>query len=93
MVPWADESKAGTLLRVWVVPGASRTSIDGTHGDALKVRVAAPPERGRANRALIEHLEAVLGTSVTIESGSGGRLKIVEVAALPPESVAERLSG
>lgn len=52
----------GVLVKVWVVPRSSRSEIKGVHNGRIKVRVAAPPEEGRANaeviRLLAEHLEA-----------------------------------
>ncbi|MDR9450125.1 MAG: DUF167 domain-containing protein [Acidimicrobiia bacterium] len=44
---------AGAVVEVWAVPGASRTEIAGLHGDALRIRVAAPPEGGQANRVCV----------------------------------------
>lgn len=75
-----------------MVPGASRTSVDGRHGDLLKVRVSAPPERGRANDALVEHLGALLGAEVRIVAGLGARHKRLEVLGLQPGEVVRRLS-
>lgn len=49
------------MLHVKVVPGASRTRIAGMLGDAIKIQVAAAPEKGRANQAVIELLAAALG--------------------------------
>ena len=48
------------LLHVKVVPNSSRTRIAGRYGDAIKVNVAAPPERGKANGAVIELLAKFL---------------------------------
>jgi uncharacterized protein (TIGR00251 family) len=65
----------GALLTVWAVPGAKRTEIMGLHGDALRIRIAAPPERGRANRELIKHLSDRLGVEVRLAGGAGSRRK------------------
>ncbi len=65
----------GAALTVWVVPGARRTEIVGLHGDAIKVRVAAPPEKGRANKLLGTFLAAELGSPVRLVSGAGSRRK------------------
>jgi uncharacterized protein (TIGR00251 family) len=65
----------GAALTVWVVPGARRTEIVGFHGDALKIRVAAPPERGRANQAVIGLLSEHLDATVRLASGASSRRK------------------
>jgi uncharacterized protein (TIGR00251 family) len=81
-------------IRVTVSPGAARTELVGRHGDGWKARVAAPPERGRANEALIELFAGVLevGTSrVRIVGGRSGRAKVVEVADLAEIEVERRL--
>jgi hypothetical protein len=84
-----------TRLRLRVTPGARRSGIVGRYGDAWKVRVAAPPEDGRANAAVVallaETLELPRG-SVTLVSGHGTRDKVVELAGLDPARVAERLT-
>lgn len=54
----------GIVLRVKVVPGASRTKVAGVLGDRLKVSVAAPPEDGKANRAVCELMAQVFGVSL-----------------------------
>jgi len=79
---------AGTRLRLRVVPGAKRPGIVGRHGDAWKIRVAAAPERGAANDAVVELLAAVLGIrprEITLVSGHASRDKIVELTALEPD--------
>jgi uncharacterized protein len=68
-----------------VSPGARRTEVVGRHGDGWRVRVAAPPERGRANEALVEHLAKILGVrraGVRVVAGAGSRDKVVEVDGL-----------
>jgi uncharacterized protein (TIGR00251 family) len=50
-------------LSVKVVPGSSRNQIVGSLGDALKIKVMAPPEKGKANEAVVELLSMKLGIS------------------------------
>jgi uncharacterized protein len=90
--PWVRANReGGTLVAIWVVPGASRTGIAGAHGDALKVRVSVPPESGRANRAVEELLSGLLGSPVTVILGPASRRKTVEVPGLAPHEVVGRL--
>ena len=90
---WIEPSKDGSVVTVWVVPGSSRSLIDGPHGEALKVRVASPPERGRANRELEELLSEALGVAVEVVAGSTGRSKKILVPGLAPGVVAARLAA
>lgn len=72
-------------LRVKVVPGASRSEVVGWLGELLKVRVSAPPEKGRANAAVIRLLAGELQLrerSLSIASGGTSQLKIVEIRGL-----------
>lgn len=81
-------------IKVTVSPGAARTELVGRHGDGWKARVAAPPERGRANEALVELFAGVLDVppaSVRIVGGRSGRAKVVEVAELETVDVERRL--
>jgi uncharacterized protein len=85
-----------TRLRLRVAPGAARASVVGRHGDAWKVRVAAPPEGGRANEAVVRLLADTLALpreAVTLVSGHGARDKIVELAGVGPEQIERRLSS
>ncbi len=78
------------LLSLHVQPGSRRSELAGMHGDALKVRVAAPASEGRANRALVSFLAEQFGvprSRVVLEHGHGGRRKrvrVVSVTRLPP---------
>jgi uncharacterized protein (TIGR00251 family) len=58
---WLRESGAALTLSVHVQPAAKRSEIVGLHGDALKVRLAAPAIDGRANAALLEFLRSGWG--------------------------------
>jgi len=67
----------------------------GRHGDGWKARVAAPPERGRANEALAGLLASILKVpagSVRVVGGQRGRAKVVEVDGLGLEEVERRLA-
>lgn len=85
-----------TRLRLRVAPGAARASVVGRHGDAWKVRVAAPPAGGRANDAVVRLLADTLALpreAVTLVSGHAARDKIVELAGVGPEQIERRLSS
>ena len=73
------ETETGVAIAVWVVPGSSRSQVDGPHGDRLKVRVSSPPEGGRANDEVAELLARLLGAEVTLAAGMRGRAKVFEV--------------
>jgi uncharacterized protein len=81
-----------TRLRLHVGPGAARTEIVGRHGDGWKVRVAAAPEHGRANEAVVRLLADALEVprdAVAVVSGHTSRDKIVELDGIAA-AVAER---
>jgi uncharacterized protein (TIGR00251 family) len=92
-----DVADGTVVLRVHVSPGAGRTAVTGRHGDAVKVRVAAPPVDGRANAALVEFLAAEFGlkaADVTLVSGATARAKRFRLGGLDPdgaETAIERL--
>lgn len=76
-------------------PRASKNEIAGLHGDALRVRVTAPPVDGLANEALIDFLSQALGISrrnVCIVSGFTSRTKVVEVSDVDVQTI-QRLAG
>jgi uncharacterized protein len=82
-------------ITVRVSPGARRTELAGRHGAGWKVRVAAPPERGRANEALGVHLAGLLGlpkAAVRVVAGATSRDKLVEIDGLSPAEVDARLA-
>ncbi len=85
----------GYVLRVTVVPGASRTEVAGLLGERLKVRVAAPPEKGAANRELLAFLARRLKLPkgrLRLALGAHTRDKVVEVLDLSPD-LGPRLEG
>jgi uncharacterized protein len=85
-----------TRVRLRVSPGAHSAHVVGRHGEAWKVRVAAPAEGGRANEAVVRLLAETLSLpreAVTLVSGHGARDKIVQLAGLDSTQIAHRLSS
>jgi len=79
------EGKGGCTFGVHVVPRSRRDAVVGTYGEALKVRLKAPPVEGRANLALRVFLAGKLGTpvqAVEVLSGRTSRHKLVHVAGV-----------
>jgi uncharacterized protein (TIGR00251 family) len=84
-----------TRLELKVVPRASRSEIAGWIGDALRIRVAVPPEKGKANRAVESLVAQALDLpvkAVRIVSGRSSPRKVVEVDGLTLSEIRERLS-
>ena len=93
--PEARRDGDAWILPVYVQPGARRERVVGVHGDAIKVAVSAPPEKGRANTALRALLARELGvrpSAVAIVSGRTGRRKEVRIEGLSADAVAHFLS-
>ena len=70
------------LLKIRAAPGASRDRVLGLHGDALRVAVSAPPERGKANAAIVEVVARALGLkvrNVVLESGQTAKEKLLRI--------------
>jgi uncharacterized protein (TIGR00251 family) len=79
----------GVLVKVAARPGSGRDRVLGVQGDALRLGVAAPPDKGKANKALALLLAATLGvrrSAVSLESGETSREKVFLVEGV---SVAE----
>lgn len=92
--PWVSDTAEGALLRLRVAPRAKRTVVQGPHGDALKIRLAAPPVDGKANEALIAFLAERLDTprqGIQLAHGAGGRDKQIAVTGLSAQAVYDRL--
>jgi uncharacterized protein (TIGR00251 family) len=81
-------------LNLKVVPGALRDEVAGEHGDAIRVKLRAPPVDGRANSALISFLAgrlAIHGSALRLVAGETGRRKIVAIAGLSTDEARRRL--
>jgi hypothetical protein len=81
-----DAAARRLSLTLYAQPNARKCQFAGLHGDALKVRIAAPAVDNKANAALIEFLSEALGvprSTITLRQGATGRRKIVEITGGP----------
>jgi uncharacterized protein len=95
MSAWLRAGNGRITLTLHIQPGAKKTEVAGCYGDALKIRLAAPPVDGKANAALIGFVAERLGlakSALTLKSGQTSRRKVLEVIA-PPADAEERLLG
>ena len=94
-MPCFDQTPNGLRIRLKAVPGASRDAIAGLLADRLKVRVSAPPEGGRANKAIIDLLARALRIherDIEIVQGATSPEKVALVSAISADD-ARRLLG
>jgi uncharacterized protein (TIGR00251 family) len=83
MAAWRREQDDWLVLALHVQPGAKRTEVVGPHGDALRIRLAAPPVEGKANAELLRFLAEAFGVPrarVTLVRGEASRRKTVRIA-------------
>lgn len=93
---WLREDGDGVVLTLHIQPGAKRTECAGLHGEALKIRLAAPPVDGRANEALIVFLARALDvpkSRLELVCGHSARAKRVRVAGIGAVAAAQLLCG
>ena len=92
MSDWFRVAADGRVaLTLHIQPGAKKTEIAGLHGDALKIRLAAPPVDGKANEALVKFVAEALKlpkSAVNLKSGQTSRRKVLEVQGATTEAVA-----
>lgn len=94
VMSWITETDTGIILTIHASPRAARNQIQGLHGDALKVRLQAPPVDGKANETLVEYLAEVLDVprrQVTLLSGETNRHKRLAVRGISAQAVKARL--
>ena len=90
-----DDNGQRLILSLYIQPGAKHTEAVRLHGDALKIKLAAPPIEGAANDALLKFLAEIFCVplrQVKLKHGAKSRRKIVEVwqTALGPEALFEQ---
>ena len=94
MSEWYRRNGDVLTLTLHVQPGAKRTDVAGLHGEALKIRLAAPPIEGRANEALLKFIAESFGgplRQVELKQGGQSRHKVVAITGskVEPESLLE----
>lgn len=92
---WHRKEGDNLILTLHVQPGSKKTEIAGLHGDALKIRLAAPPVEGQANSKLLAYLAEkfeVPVRSVTLKQGETSRRKVVSIygSAISAESLLDK---
>ena len=96
MSAWLRDSGEGVVLSLHVQPGAKTTEVVGLYGDALKIRLAAPPVDGKANECLLEYVADTLNVpkrQVTLVSGLSSRSKWVAVVGMTAKEIERRMLG
>ncbi|MEI7843928.1 MAG: DUF167 domain-containing protein [Gallionellaceae bacterium] len=92
MTSWYQRNADTLTLVLHVQPGAKQTSVAGLHGEALKIRLTAPPVEGKANEALLRFIADQFGVplrNVELKQGGQSRHKriIVQGSRVAPESL------
>lgn len=90
-----QETNAGLLVRLHVLPRARRSEIAGLHNGALKIRITAPPVDDAANRAIIEFFAALLGlprSGIKIKAGGKSREKILQIEGISRAGFLSKIS-
>ena len=91
---WLRSDGADAVLNLHIQPGARNTEVAGLHGDALKIRLAAPPVDGKANACLIEFLAErleVAKSRIELVGGASARAKRIRIGGMNAATVRQRL--
>lgn len=89
-----EQRHDSVVLYIKVIPTASRNEIIGLLGDRIKIKVIAPPEKGKANKAVCEYIAKVLGVSkkhVAVHQGETSQCKTILVSGMQIETVKNKL--
>ncbi len=92
MADWFRRNGDLITLTLHIQPGAKRSELAGLHGEALKIRLAAPPVEGRANEALLKFVAELFGVpvrQVELKQGGQSRHKVVAITGskIDPEGL------
>jgi len=94
-MPWFEEKDGDIIINLRIIPRAGKSAIQGLHGDALKIRIQAPPVEGKANQALVKFLSKhwnIPRSDIKILSGVTGRNKRIRLRH-PPDSLKQQLQS
>jgi uncharacterized protein (TIGR00251 family) len=89
-----EEIDNSVVFKVKVVPGSSRTAVCGLLDEMVKIKVSAAPEKGKANKCLLDFLSKKLGlkkNAVSIISGKTSAVKSVQVVGISAEQLSNKL--
>jgi len=93
---WYRQDRDGAFcLSLHIQPGAKKSSVAGLHGEALKIRLAAPPVDGKANTALVAFVAELLQlprAAVSLKSGQTSRQKVLRVEGVDEKRLADLAS-
>ncbi len=96
MSSWYRQDRDGAFcLSLHIQPGAKKSSVAGLHGEALKIRLAAPPVDGKANAALVAFVAELLQlprAAVSLKSGQTSRQKVLRVEGVDEKRLADLAS-
>jgi len=90
-----QQTNNAVTFSVKVVPRSNKTAIAGVLGGMLKIKVAAAPEKGKANESLVEFLADTLGVkrnTITITSGLTSHVKTIQIAGVSVETILQKLN-
>ena len=90
-----QEINGGVVFTAKIIPGSSRTAVCGLLDEMLKIKVSAPPEKGKANKSLLDFLAKQLGVkrnAVSIISGKTSAVKSVQVLGISIEQLSKKLN-
>jgi uncharacterized protein (TIGR00251 family) len=90
-----QQSANAVIFSVKVVPRSSKTAVAGILGGMLKIKLAAAPEKGKANESLVEFLADVLGVkkiAVTITSGHTSPIKTIQITGVTPTAILQKFN-
>ena len=93
--PAIQESPGGVIFTAKVVPGSSRTTVCGLHDGMVKIKISAPPEKGKANQSLTEFLAKTLDikkNAVSIIAGQSSPAKQIQAMGIDAQTLLNKLN-